>query len=86
MKMTLKDLFRDNELEVTIKQEKFGINITPKGYGDYSANDGEGMPIFIEIVDGELRLVVWNDINKQDPLIISLEGAKESNRKELATE
>ena len=38
-------------------------------------------PILLERHDGKLRLVVWADINEQEPThIIDLSGALESNR------
>lgn len=38
--------------------------------------------IILERWQGELRLLVWNDINREDPLIISLEKAKAKYRQE----
>ena len=46
---------------------------------------GHGMKAFvaIEIWEGELRLLVWSDLNQEDPThIISLENAREANRDE----
>lgn len=63
-----------------------GINICPNGYGDFSSDPGTGAPIFIERHEGKLRLIVWSDINAEEPThVISLEGAKESRRTELAS-
>ena len=57
------------------------IYIQAKGYGDCCSNDGYGTPVFIEWYDGELRVVVFGDINQEDPThIISLEGAREDKR------
>lgn len=56
--------------------------IRPEGYGDATSQDGCGAPIVIEYYNGRLRLVVYSDINEQDPQIIDLEDARESNRKE----
>lgn len=59
------------------------IEIRPIGYGDCTSKKGYGCPVIIERWEGDLRLVVWGDINKEDPThIISLEGAKESLRKD----
>lgn len=49
------------------------------GYGDKCSMPGEGSPLLLELYDGELRVVVWPDINEEDPQIISLAGAKETN-------
>ena len=60
--------------------------IQPKGYGEKCAENGEGFPIGIEIWQGKLRLIVFDDINREDPQIISLENAKESCRIEDSQE
>ena len=87
MKVILKDRFNNGyELELKIWKEKGkqALLITPKGYGDKCSVAGKGAPIMIELYSGELSLVVWDDINKEERSHrISLEGAKESNRKEL---
>ena len=54
--------------------------VRPRGYGEPSASDNEGWPIGIEIWEGKLRLIVFDDINNEDPKIIDMEGAKETNR------
>jgi hypothetical protein len=56
--------------------------IRPEGYGEATAQDGCGAPIGLEYYNGRLRLIVYSDINEQDPQIIDLEDARESNRKE----
>jgi hypothetical protein len=59
-----------------------GITIQVEGYGDHCSPDGRGTPIMIENWEGELRLVVWADINQEDATHrISLEGAREDRRK-----
>lgn len=58
-----------------------GINVQAQGYGDKTSAEGHGSPIWIELHDGDLRLIVWSDINKEDPThIISLAGAREDRR------
>jgi len=52
-----------------------------KGYGDHCSQDGHGCPVMIENHNGELQVIIWEDINEQDPTIISLANARESNRK-----
>jgi hypothetical protein len=51
------------------------------GYGDSCSQDGYGSAVVIENKSGVLTLYVYNDINEQEPIVISLENAKESNRK-----
>lgn len=57
------------------------LEIRPLGYGDCTSKDNCGCPIVLEIWEGQLRLVVWADINSEDPThIIDLENARESKR------
>jgi hypothetical protein len=67
---------------INIDIESYGsdIEIQPDGY---TGIHGSGCPVLIELWNDELRVVVWGDVNQEDPThIISLEGAKESNRKQ----
>ena len=58
--------------------------IRVEGYGDYCSNNGEGYPVVLELLEGKLRLAVWEDINQEDcTRTIDLEGAKESLRKKM---
>ncbi|MFA6424711.1 MAG: hypothetical protein WCW64_00830 [Phycisphaerae bacterium] len=70
-------------IEITLKVLSEGgkIWIQPKGYGEKCAMDGEGFPIGIEIWQGRLRLIVFDNINSEDPQIIDMESAKETARK-----
>jgi hypothetical protein len=68
--------------EATIFADDRDISIRVEGYSDACSLDGCGTPILIERWEGELRVVIWGDINQEDPThIISLEGARESKRK-----
>lgn len=50
--------------------------------GGYSTADSEDGPVVvIELFDGKLRVLVWDNINNEDPKIIDLAGAKEENYK-----
>lgn len=69
-------------IEVTIEHTGVSLYIGVKGYGDHGSQDGCGFPIKLELWEGKLQLLVWDDINEQDPVIIDLEKAKESNRTE----
>ena len=65
------------QLQVSIDCRSSGINIRPDGYGDFESEDGSGAPIYLELYQGELRLIVWSDINDQDPThVINLSGSK----------
>jgi hypothetical protein len=78
---------QDSEIAVSmipikVFAEAGKIWISPQGYGEKCAEDGKGYPIGLEIWQGKLRIVVFNDINSEDPQIINLENARESNRVE----
>ena len=68
------------EIKVNILSEGGQIWIQPQGYGEKCAADGEGFPIGIEIWQNRFRLLVFDDINREDPQIIDLEKAKETTR------
>ncbi len=68
----------DKEIPVKIRMSNNAIWIQPLGYGEKVSPKGQGWPICLEIWEGELRLLVWDDINNEDPTVIGLEGAKES--------
>jgi len=68
------------EIKVNILSEGGQIWIHLQGYGEKCAMDGHGWPIGIEIWQGRLRLIVFDDINREDPQIIDLEKARESCR------
>jgi len=82
-KMILKEQSADYPqvtIQVHLVCENGQLWIQPKGYGEKCAEDGEGFPIGIEIWQGKLRLIVFDNINSEDPQIINLENAKESCR------
>jgi hypothetical protein len=54
--------------------------LSPQGYGEKNAEDGEGFPIGLEIWQGRLRVIVFDDIRSEDPWIIDLENARQSLR------
>lgn len=68
------------EIKVNILSEGGQIWIQPEGYGEKCAMDNEGWPIGIEIWQGRLRLIVFDDINREEPQIIDLEAARETAR------
>jgi hypothetical protein len=81
--MTIKEQCQDNqpvEVKVNVLSKAGQIWIQPEGYGEKCAVDGEGRPIGIEIWQGKLRLIVFDDINSEEPQIISMEKASETNR------
>jgi hypothetical protein len=52
------------------------------GYGDFSSQEGCGHPVMIEQYEGQLWVVVWGDINSEEPTArIPLVGARETERR-----
>ncbi len=59
------------------------VLLRPEGYGEHCSADGFGYPVLLELFGGEPRLLVWADINQEDPThVISLAGAAESLREQ----
>ena len=87
MKITLDEVLQvknARKVSVEIKEEMTCLEIRPEGYGDFASAEGQGCPIILEVADGSLRLVVWADINHDEPThIIYLEGARETARKPI---
>jgi hypothetical protein len=74
-------LDRKSVIRGTIKRADGVVLIRPDGCGDACSQDGSGFPVLVELYGGDLRVVVWSDINQEDPThIISLKGAAESLR------
>ena len=64
-------------LRVRVVANDFAISIFPEGFGDFGSAPGHGCPVFLEIYRGRLRLIVFPDINNQEPTIIDLDAARE---------
>ena len=67
-------------LKVCVTANCSAISFFPEGYGDFGSADGHGCPVFLELYEGRLRLIVFADINEQDPTIIDLDRAREDRR------
>lgn len=82
LKLRVRDAYAPvGNRELVIEVESHGIAIRPIGYGDCSSPNGQGSPILIEFRNGLPTLVVWDDINCEEPShVISLENAAEPNR------
>ena len=69
---------RQRTVEVRVEANCRGIYISPKGYG----TEFDDTPIMLEIWDGKLRLVIWDDKDKEDPSnIINLEHLRKRGKK-----
>ena len=75
----LKDAVTGKTRRVSVAAEKdsLGLAIHPEGTGVF---DGPSAPVCLELYDGQLRLLVWEDINEQEPTIIDLSETHESER------
>ncbi len=68
------------DIKVKVLSEGGQIWIQPQGYGEKCTSDGDGFPIGIEIWQGRLRMIIFDDINREDPQVIYLKKARESCR------
>ena len=67
-----------SNVTISTEQGNLALIIHPEGMGTW---DGPYAPVLLERHEGKPRLVIWADINEQDPThIIDLSGALESNR------
>lgn len=70
-----------NKVSVSVENDGLALILHPEGYGVW--DDDDSAPILLERHQGKLRLIVWADINEEDPThIIDLEGARVDVRKE----
>jgi len=56
------------------------VDIHLNGYGTNDMADGYGSPIALDYCDGKVQVLVWSDINSQEPDKINMENALETNR------
>ncbi len=71
----------DTTLPIRLAISPNGVSLYAEGYGDKGTLPGHGSISFIEVYKGELRVLLWADINKEDPThIIHLGGAQEDRR------
>jgi len=76
-------LFEPKTLVLHLAARDGQLWIRPHGYGEKCAPNGEGSPVGLEIWEDRLRVVVFDDIHSENPRIIDLENARESNRDAL---
>ena len=88
MKKSFETELKDPETNETLKVEvrvcdsMGGLEVFIEGYGTNGCKAGHGAPFALDFHDGELRLLVWADINDEDPThTIDLSEARETNRK-----
>ena len=81
--ITLKEQCADippKKIKVKLLSEGGQLWIQPDGYGDKCSAEGHGCPVGLEIWQGRLRLILYDDINVEDPRIVDLENARETAR------
>jgi hypothetical protein len=67
------------EMRCKVSLTSSELSIQPEGTGTF---EGDFAPILLEFWEGKVRLLVWADINDQDPThVIELPGALEAARK-----
>ena len=81
MKQTLHDVMdevdEERTIDVEVTSNSNGISVKIDGYEDMNGCD----PVLIELYEGVPRVVIWGDINQEDPThIILLEGARTTER------
>ena len=70
---------KKREVVINVVGGQLGIRI--EGYGDKCSADGKGQPIMLDYMANRLEVVVWSNINEEDPThYIKMEGAMEKNR------
>lgn len=68
--------------DVTIALMDEAVLIRPPHCGTKGMDDDHGYPVMFEIYNNVPRLIVWADINQEDPThIIDLSGSKTYQRK-----
>lgn len=77
----------DTRVKLSISGRNQSLIIEAEGYNvcnmddDMPTGKGHRPIVALEIWEGEFRVIVWSDINEEDPThIIRLENAKISNR------
>ncbi len=75
------DAEHGDKLPIRITASTHGVSIYAEGHGDFGSAEGHGTPVYLELHRGRLRLLVWSEINLEDPTHdIDLSGAREDRR------
>jgi hypothetical protein len=81
---TLKDDTQPSDNDITGYSDNgigLGVSMYFNGYSDCCSDDNIGAPVYIEQYNGELRVLVYSDINQEEPThVISMEGARNTKR------
>jgi hypothetical protein len=69
-----------NSVGIKLLRGSYGVLVKLDGFSDLRSNDGE--VVLIENREGNPHVIVWGDINSEDPThVINLAGANKSRRK-----
>ena len=69
-------------LDIATTKHDWGWYIRADGYSDHLSQDGHGQQVLIENRHGVPHVIIWADINDEEPThIVSLAGAAESERR-----
>lgn len=66
-----------------VARDAYFLEIFVEGYGEHGAIDGDGSVVQLELWEGALRVLVRQDINCPDPVVLDMETAKESLRRDI---
>ena len=73
---------QEQQLSGIATEQGGALLIHVDGYGDFCSANGQGTVVVIELDEGCARILVWADINEEDPThTISLEKAREDKRR-----
>ncbi|PSF35977.1 hypothetical protein C7H19_14615 [Aphanothece hegewaldii CCALA 016] len=77
----LKDSVSQQSVRGKVAHINNGLEIYFDGYGNYSCEPTSGSTILIEVFEQSLRVIIWGDIQQEDPThVIELDGAREALR------
>jgi len=77
----IKDVAQEGSIKGEIKIGAHGIYIKLDGHGEKNMPPGYGEPVMIEFYDDQARVIIWSDINDEEPTHhVRLDGAKEEKR------
>ncbi len=80
--VSLSDEVKGDDIAATLNtKSNLGLAISFDGYSDCCSEDNLGTPLYIEKYDGKLRVLVYADINSEEPShVIDLSGAQNNRR------
>jgi len=70
------------QIKVRLFAEGGQLWLQPDGYGDKCSAEGHGTPVGLELWQGRLRLIVFDDINEEAARFMDLENTRETARQE----